>query len=268
MASVCCHPYPSPSVYADLTPDPFPAREGEGERDPVAASPTLPLSHSPTPPVLVPDPVPVASSLFPVPSSLEPCILCSLVTSAVTRGIKALFEEFVNDPESRLRIRSARGFCREHTRLVASTGDALGISILYADLADQTTQRWSRGAAGVAHGVGLVRRSRAGPCPGCDLEAEAHKRYSGALAAGLNLDLAWDRLEESACLCVSHVESVAAAATRDHAERLLALESEKLNKLRAELNEIIRKNDYRFRNEEWGAERDAWLRAINRLTKP
>ena len=64
-----------------------------------------------------------------------------------------------------------------------------------------------------------------------------------------------------------HVEKVAAVATRDHAERLLSLESEKLNKLRTELNEIIRKNDYRFRNEEWGAERDAWLRALNRLTR-
>ncbi len=33
----------------------------------------------------------------------------------------------------------------------------------------------------------------------------------------------------------------------------------------AELDEFIRKNDYRFRDEPWGQERDAWLRALNAL---
>jgi hypothetical protein len=32
--------------------------------------------------------------------------------------------------------------------------------------------------------------------------------------------------------------------------------------LRAELGEFIRKNDYRFINEGFGAERDAWRRAV------
>jgi len=30
-------------------------------------------------------------------------------------------------------------------------------------------------------------------------------------------------------------------------------------------SEFIRKNDYRFRHETWGEERDAWLRAIAAL---
>jgi hypothetical protein len=66
---------------------------------------------------------------------------------------------------------------------------------------------------------------------------------------------------------VLHVEKLISRSTRENAERLLKMESEKLSKLKTELNEIIRKNDYRFRNEEWGAERDAWLRALNRLTR-
>jgi hypothetical protein len=31
------------------------------------------------------------------------------------------------------------------------------------------------------------------------------------------------------------------------------------------LDEFIRKSDYRFRDEAWGEERDAWLRAIAAL---
>jgi hypothetical protein len=205
---------------------------------------------------------------LPLPSSLNACILCSLVAATVTRGIKALFAEFVNDPESRRRIRSARGFCREHTRLIASTGDALGISILYADLADQTMERWRRGTAGVTSGARLIGRSRTAPCPACDLETEAEARYAGALAAGLSLETVWASLKEGASLCVVHVEKVAVSAKREHAERLLSLESEKLNILTADLNEIIRKHDYRFRNEEWGAESDAWVRALNLLRRP
>ena len=44
------------------------------------------------------------------------------------------------------------------------------------------------------------------------------------------------------------------------------LEAKKLELLRGELNEVIRKNDYRFRSEEWGAERDAWVRALAMVT--
>jgi hypothetical protein len=201
-------------------------------------------------------------------SSPDACVLCTLVSAAVVRGIRSLFAEFVNDPDSRLRMRSARGFCCEHTRLVAATGDALGISILYADLADQTLQRWNRGASALISGNRPFGRSRIARCPACDVETEADTRYAGALAAGLHSAQVWVSLKEGDCLCMLHVEKVTALSTRENAELLLKTESEKLSKLKTELNEIIRKNDYRFRNEEWGAERDAWLRALNRLVRP
>ena len=201
-------------------------------------------------------------------SSLDECVLCSLVSAAVTRGIKALFCEFVNDPDLRRDIRSARGFCRDHTRLVAAIGDCLGISILYADLADQTVERWSRGIAGLTSSARLIGRSRTAPCPACDLQAEADARYCSALSSGLSLESVWSALRKRSHLCAVHVEKVAASAKREQGEQLLTLESEKLSKLLAELNEIIRKHDYRFRDESWGPERDAWRNALARLTKP
>jgi hypothetical protein len=197
------------------------------------------------------------------------CVLCSLVSAAVVQGIKLLFSEFVNDPHSRLRIRASRGFCREHTRIIASRGDALGVSILYEDLADQTIKRWRRGTVGVAHrNTRFTSSTRAARCPACDLELEAEARYAGALAAGLDSEQVWSALTSRACLCVPHVENVAEYARRECGEQLLALESEKLKILELELEEIVRKHDYRFRNEEWGEERDAWLRALTYLIKP
>ena len=48
-------------------------------------------------------------------------------------------------------------------------------------------------------------------------------------------------------------------------ESLLSIEREKLAALQLELAELIRKNDYRFSEEDWGAESDSWRRAIQIL---
>jgi hypothetical protein len=67
---------------------------------------------------------------------------------------------------------------------------------------------------------------------------------------------------------VPHVHRVIAQAAPAHAAHLRLLESERLAALQAELDEIVRKNDYRFRGEAWGPERDAWLRALKKLSRP
>jgi hypothetical protein len=199
------------------------------------------------------------------------CALCLLAVRSVERSLRSYFAEFVNDPQLRLRFRKSRGFCALHTPLLARCGDALGVAILYSDLADETRRSWS--ASGGERRPGALARllSRPGraPCPGCETESEADARYSSALADGLRSapDL-WREIEESAGLCAKHTESVAAAASPSDAARLLAIEGARLDLLFAELEEFVRKNDYRFRGEPWGLERDAWRRALLRLRRP
>ena len=109
------------------------------------------------------------------------------------------------------------------------------------------------------------------PCPACTAQQEADRRYVRALAAGLEHPTAqtivWSALKTHAGLCVPHVEQIAAAATPFSAMRLLKVESERLETLQAELEEIIRKNDYRFRGETWGEEKNAWKRALEKLRR-
>ena len=69
----------------------------------------------------------------------------------------------------------------------------------------------------------------------------------------------------SSGLCLPHLERALRSAPRQAYCFLVEAESEKLNRLLGELSEIIRKNDYRFREEPWGAERDAWMRATGKL---
>ena len=51
-------------------------------------------------------------------------------------------------------------------------------------------------------------------------------------------------------------------ADRDVAERIIAIQQQGWKRLLGELDEFIRKQDYRFREEPIGSERDSWIRAV------
>lgn len=75
--------------------------------------------------------------------------------------------------------------------------------------------------------------------------------------------------EASAGLCLPHFRQ-ALIRVRDEAvyETLLNAQRAIWERLVGHLGEIIHKNDYRFRNEPWGEEADAWLRAIAAVAGP
>ena len=200
---------------------------------------------------------------------LSPCVLCRLTEASVARTLRAWFAEFVNDPPSRERLRRSRGFCRDHSRVLGEVGDALGVAILYADLADQAQMRWQAEAGNGARRFALPSRTtRPEPCPACVEERAAEQRYAGALADGLAQPEIWTRWESDGALCVAHAEMTLARADPQTAAHLRNQQAAQLARLQAELEEIIRKHDYRFRGEAWGTERTAWRRALHRLFRP
>jgi hypothetical protein len=204
------------------------------------------------------------------------CALCRRTAGNVAREVRAFVSEYVNDPQTREGWRRAQGFCSEHTPLLASIGDSLALAILYSDLARLTQERWR--ATGVrqirTRLPNALRRSTgdapSAACPACDMAKAADARNAAALAQGLMQEdrEAWEALEAGAGLCVGHSEQVIQRCSPAVAARLRAMESERLAALQAELEEIIRKNDYRFRGEPWGPEKDAWLRALHKLKRP
>ena len=195
------------------------------------------------------------------------CPVCITVRASVIRGIKSHFVEFINDPDSRVKLRAAGGYCPQHAELLPSTGDALGAAILYADLTDQAIQKLQS----APQRGGLLRRvasqKKLQQCPACLQQLEAEKRYTLALAAGLNHLEIWQELEAGSGLCTAHLELTLQAAPADMAAKLRQLELQKLEALKGELEEAVRKHDYRFKHKTWGAERDAWLRAPGKITR-
>jgi hypothetical protein len=207
----------------------------------------------------------------PASTDLPDCPICFLTRRSVDRALKAFFAEFVNDPAVRIDFRKAQGFCPGHTPQLAACGDALGVAILYADLADEVLTRWRSGAPNARRRSFPRLFAAAGPlpCPACVAETEAETRYTAALAHGLSrTEGLWQLLEDCSGICVKHVDQTASAAAPADSAKLLELECRRIQTLAAELQEIIRKNDYRFRGEPWGPERDAWRRALLRIRRP
>ncbi len=67
------------------------------------------------------------------------CPICRRRHDAAFEAVDMLLWEHVNDPAVRMQIIASRGFCNEHTRLLAATelshsGTTLGINIIYEHL--------------------------------------------------------------------------------------------------------------------------------------
>lgn len=203
------------------------------------------------------------------PAASHVCPICTLVRRSVERQLRTFFAEFVNDPAARAQFRKSRGFCIHHTPLILELGDALAISILYADLAERTHQGWRRGRKWriIAGGNNTGGQSWSF-CHACAAEMEVGSRYTAALAAGLERAEVWASVEAEERLCLDHVVGVLCAAKPEAKRRFQELEESRLARIQAEMEEFIRKNDYRFRGEAWGTERDAWQRALLKLSRP
>jgi len=212
------------------------------------------------------------------------CPICRLTDASVSRYLDALMYELVNDIEMRDRLRRSLGFCNTHAhQLLKGVGLSLGIGILYRDLVNTTlkqleqvkfsstrslTLRAAREALdreqpSAATEPAVAALTPPEGCPACAYQAEKETRLLTAMLDSLKDERMQTALQASAGLCLPHVRRAFQFARSESTfETLVALTRDRLTQLRAELDEFIRKNDYRFRDEGFGPEGDSWRRAI------
>jgi hypothetical protein len=203
---------------------------------------------------------------------------------SVERYLDNQFYENVNSPKWRDKLRASLGFCHEHAWLAVDQrlGDALGFSIIYRDTLNHVLRQLDRGdsSARPRRGLGsllgqipeqvrmtiertlaaLTPRKR---CPACEHREETTRSTLSILEEELKASEMKDALAASEGLCLPHLR-LALEHARDASvcETLLHIHRGKLESLRTELEEFIRKSDYQLIEAGFGAERDAWLRAI------
>ena len=216
---------------------------------------------------------------------LPGCPVCRLTLEAVASYLDQLMYADVNAINIRERLRLARGFCPEHARQVIEIGHALGVAIIYKDVIDNLIRAL---AAGHYRTPSLWRRvleardsvractatadlvSTLGPqqmCPACAERRMMEDVYLGTLNDHLEEDPEFlEAMRQSDGLCLSHFRrALELVRTQRAYEFLVELQLDQWQALSQELSEFIRKNDYRFRHEGFGAEGDSWLRAVQQI---
>jgi hypothetical protein len=212
------------------------------------------------------------------------CPICHLEQKNVERYLENQFYENVNSPKWRDRLRVSHGFCREHAWLGVNQrlGDALGYSIIYRDLVNSILTQWNDEGSSthpprrrrslqrqVSEPVrNMIEKMRKAltphkRCPVCEHRDEMTRTLLSVLTEELKTPEMADALQASEGLCLPHLrQALEQVKDVSACETLLTIHRVKLESLREELAEFIRKNDYQVIKEGFGKEGDAWLRAI------
>lgn len=200
------------------------------------------------------------------------CPTCHGANRAAWRYIDGLLWESVNDPETRTRLRATHGFCRTHAfmalTIASQQGDSLGMAILYEDflrnlredvtMALQPRRRRERTPS--------LQPSRA--CIICESANGTAGNYLAIVATAEEGSAPWTAIRRPGRgLCLPHLALGFRLHRSEHERARLAnafLHGEA--ELEANLKELIRKHDYRFRDEGiTDDERASWVHAVRRV---
>ena len=199
------------------------------------------------------------------------CAICRLARKASDSYINALLYEGVVDVDLRQKLRDARGPCYVHAwRMASRRGAVLGTAIVYRDVINTLAKvleapekRLLLGGKG-----SLAQRLAAtGPCPACSLEEDAVRRAIKTLLKHVSDANIAESYVAAGGLCLPHFTETlvqAGAHASGTASRSLSdWQATALRRLRDELDELIRKHDYRFSGEAiTEQEAVAWTRAV------
>lgn len=214
------------------------------------------------------------------------CPICLISRQAGSRYLDNLLYAFVNDPGIHESLLRPLGFCRRHSHaLLLIPGQRLGVAIIQQALLKEARRRLGQKSArpqpALFHQLGRGRQPKDAPaspdpsaaplddraCPACQRERDTALRAVRELLIRLIDDLD-QPLQEGGGLCWPHFQLALAQSPEpqvvDHLNRL---QSGIWTDVIANLEEFIRKNDYRFQAEViTEAEKGALAQAINLLT--
>jgi hypothetical protein len=211
----------------------------------------------------------------------EGCCICHLLVKRSMAALQSLLYEQVTDPTSRERLQKTQGLCNWHAWMLPRIPTSqCGTAIIYeALLKDQIGalqaqrrvllprtfwQRLKNLCRDAARFSWLTHSYPVSSCPlCCSLKLTDETNYLRTLLDFLTEGAFSRDFEASFGLCVPHI-AWTVEHLRDHANLGIFLdrEVEKLEALRGELREFIRKFDYRFAAEPMGDEGTSWRRVI------
>lgn len=189
------------------------------------------------------------------------CPICAQTSHNIRGAMRSVLYESMTDVEIRDTIKNARGFCRHHSNLFLEEGDALNHAIVYGDALRSALQD-------VVNGDYSYYENRKS-CYFCDMAKEMEDAYIKACWDAFHEEEFFSAYEEGGLLCMTHLHAMESASEKEKngEEFYLKLAQTTIDKYQTmirQLDEIIRKSDYRNLSEEWTeGEKTAWKRAVN-----
>jgi len=214
------------------------------------------------------------------------CPVCVTSKRSVDRYLDTLLYEAANDPGVRARTRAAHGFCRLHAWQMRRHGGSLEMAIIYRDVV--------RDAVAALEGATYVRGTRLSPralaeavdrdrpnnataplvealspqgeCPACRIQLKAEAMNVDVLLEHLADEKIAAAMDQGGSLCLPHLRlALQRVRGREAHDLLLERARRSYSALLADLDEMIRLSDYRFRDQQLGDVGDTWITAIARV---
>lgn len=214
----------------------------------------------------------------------EGCPVCTVVLEAMRRAMDSWQYEGFTDAENRQEVVRSRGFCPLHTWQLAQLGIPFQLGVVYRDVLAEIltslerdgdgalgeTTPWKRPALSrwwskwrrrkvVTHGEASYAH-----CPFCHLRAKVEWRLITTLLELLRSTEMQMQLSHSTGLCLPHFAQVRILAAESDPALLRSLvqcQQSCLQGVLVEVEELVRKHDYRFEAEPRGKEMTSWRRA-------
>lgn len=204
------------------------------------------------------------------------CPLCRLADRAERNFIDSLSYERVLDLKTRAALQAARGLCAAHSRQWQNLqGGALGVAIVYRvavlDLLRETEAALQPSGGFLRRGRDAAQLARdleaSGPCPVCEIGHSTAQRFADLLLKDIAAPEVQALLQACGGLCLPHLRMTLSQPGAGKTYRqVLDAQRAAWQTLLGEVDEFIRKNDYRFRHEPLtDQEADSWIRAIDTL---
>jgi hypothetical protein len=180
--------------------------------------------------------------------------------------MEGTFAESMLDPIVRQKLVDSLGFCYEHTweSINLKLSDALGHAILFQDLLDDLMVKVEENErnAGNQHAISLKPTA---VCPVCRIEQDVLERILDSIAVVLRDEGFITEFKQSNGLCIPHLMRLFPKLDRERQTAVVSHQRTCMESLKSELAEFIRKNDYRFRDEEIGKEGDSYKRSADMI---
>ena len=174
------------------------------------------------------------------------CVVCRLSLRSVSRLIRSIAYEQVNDVGLREQLRRAAGFCNPHAaQWLRESKSVLGTALIYRDVLNASLGEIEAPRGGRLRAL-LGGGSPEAKCPLCAAQADSEARYIETLLSVVSAEPLL--VDASDGLCRRHMLAalrIGGAGAEALAQRTRAVVGQML----AELDEVIRKEDYRFRTE-------------------